>query len=155
MLSVGLVALVLASQGASAQQQGGPVPTAEAMAADTGTMRHANHRTPPLAYAARLSGAKATAIRIDGRLDEAIWAQARPATQFWQAAPREGEPATERTNVRIVYDDNAVTSALGCSSPIGMAFAPSSRGATHPPKPICSRLRSIPITTTTRASCSA
>src|SRR5512133_2874203 len=87
--------------------QNGPGPAADAVAADTGTMRHANKRTPPLAYATRVA-ASAGPIHVDGKLDEAIWAQARPATQFFQTAPHEGEPATERTDVRIAFDDDAV-----------------------------------------------
>lgn len=42
-------------------------------------------------------------IVVDGRLDEAIWARAVPATDFLQFDPLTGEPATERTEVRIVY----------------------------------------------------
>jgi len=43
-------------------------------------------------------------------------------TQFWQSAPREGEPATERTEVRIAYDDQAVYVAarLFDSDPTGV-----------------------------------
>jgi hypothetical protein len=106
MLAVGLGALLFLFQ-SSAQQQGGPPPTNDAVAADTGAMRHANHRTPPLAYAARVA-ANNGSMRVDGRLDDAAWAQARPITQFSQTQPRQGEAATERTEVRILYDDNAV-----------------------------------------------
>ena len=105
MVSLGIGALLFLFQSASPQQQGGPPPSAEAVAADTGGMRHANNRTPPLAFATRLRG---TSIRIDGRFDESVWTQARPATQFSQTAPREGESATERTEVRIVYDDVSI-----------------------------------------------
>ena len=45
---------------------------------------------------------------IDGRLDEPIWDAAEPATQFTQRNPKEGEPATERTEVRIAYDRTAI-----------------------------------------------
>jgi hypothetical protein len=106
MLAVGLGALLFLFQ-SSAQQQGGPPPTPDAVAADTGAMRHANHRTPPLVFAARVAATNGS-LRVDGRLDDAAWAQARPITQFSQTQPRQGEPATERTEVRILYDDNAV-----------------------------------------------
>src|SRR4051812_48218289 len=105
MLAVGLSALLFVFQ-ASAQQQGGPPPNPDAIAADTGAMKHANHRTPPLAHALRVPAN--SAMHIDGRLDEAAWAQARPVTQFSQSQPREGEPATERSDVRVLFDDNAV-----------------------------------------------
>jgi hypothetical protein len=109
MSSLGLCGLIVAFQGAAApvQPQGSPAPTAEATAADTGAMRHANKRTPPLAYATRLPAA-ASVVHVDGKLDDAIWSQARAMTDFWQTAPREGEPATERTDVRLAYDGSAV-----------------------------------------------
>ncbi len=44
--------------------------------------------------------------RIDGRLDEPVWQQASPAGDFIQYEPQEGAPATERTEVRVLYDDN-------------------------------------------------
>ena len=44
-------------------------------------------------------------ISIDGHLDEQAWQLASPATGFIQWAPRPGEPATERTEVRFIYDD--------------------------------------------------
>lgn len=40
---------------------------------------------------------------IDGRLDEAVWQSAPPAGGFIQREPRNGEPASERTEVRIVF----------------------------------------------------
>jgi uncharacterized protein DUF5916/cellulose/xylan binding protein with CBM9 domain len=50
----------------------------------------------------------ATPLRIDGHLDEEAWSAASPATQFTQRDPDEGKPATEQTELRIVYDDSAV-----------------------------------------------
>ncbi len=43
-------------------------------------------------------------IDLDGRLEEPVWKEAPPATRFLQQEPVEGEPATERTEVRIVYN---------------------------------------------------
>lgn len=45
---------------------------------------------------------------IDGRLDEAVWARAPVATDFVQQEPEVGEPATERTEVRVLYDGGAL-----------------------------------------------
>jgi hypothetical protein len=45
----------------------------------------------------------AEAIVVDGRLDEPAWAQADPATGFVQLEPDEGAPATQRTEVRVLY----------------------------------------------------
>ena len=44
-------------------------------------------------------------IVLDGNLDEPEWSLAQPATDFIQNDPDMGEPATERTEVRILYDN--------------------------------------------------
>jgi len=46
------------------------------------------------------------AITIDGSLDESVWESARVATNFTQHTPDTGEPASEKTEVRFLYDDN-------------------------------------------------
>ena len=48
------------------------------------------------------------AIRIDGRLDESVWTLATPVGDFVQKEPIEGAPPTEQTEIRFVYDDNAL-----------------------------------------------
>jgi uncharacterized protein DUF5916/cellulose/xylan binding protein with CBM9 domain len=45
---------------------------------------------------------------VDGVLEDAAWQAATPLSGFTQAEPLEGEPASENTEVRIVYDDDAV-----------------------------------------------
>jgi hypothetical protein len=45
---------------------------------------------------------------IDGRLSEIEWAQGDPITTFRQRDPDEGQPVTERTEVRILVDDGAL-----------------------------------------------
>ncbi|MEQ1573442.1 MAG: DUF5916 domain-containing protein [Vicinamibacterales bacterium] len=42
-------------------------------------------------------------ITLDGNLDEAAWQRAEPARDFIQIDPRNGQPATERTEVRIAF----------------------------------------------------
>src|SRR5688500_8521794 len=59
---------------------------------------------PPQAAATRTT----QQIRVDGSLDDAAWAAATPITEFRQLDPQEGEPATERTEVRVLYDDQAL-----------------------------------------------
>ena len=44
-------------------------------------------------------------IRIDGVLDDAAWSQAMVAKDFTQSEPREGQPATEPTEVMVAFDD--------------------------------------------------
>ncbi len=65
---------------------------------------YVHDRHAPAASAARI----AAPIRVDGALNEAAWASATPITEFTQVQPSEGQPASERTDVRILYDDNAL-----------------------------------------------
>ena len=44
-------------------------------------------------------------IRLDGVLDEPAWARAEVASGFVQSEPLEGEPATEKTEVRVLFDN--------------------------------------------------
>jgi uncharacterized protein DUF5916/cellulose/xylan binding protein with CBM9 domain len=44
-------------------------------------------------------------IVVDGTLDEAAWALAEPAGDFYQQFPDEFGPASERSEVRFLYDD--------------------------------------------------
>lgn len=50
----------------------------------------------------------AEAIVVDGKLDEPAWSRAEPATDFIQQEPDAGRPASERTEVRILYDEKNV-----------------------------------------------
>ncbi|HEX9563422.1 MAG TPA: DUF5916 domain-containing protein [Gemmatimonadaceae bacterium] len=43
-------------------------------------------------------------IRLDGVLDDEVWKRSVPAGGFTQSEPREGQPATEATEVRIAFD---------------------------------------------------
>lgn len=52
-----------------------------------------------------LAARTTTRIVLDGRLDESGWRDATPITDFIQAQPDEGRPATEETAVWIVFDD--------------------------------------------------
>ena len=74
----------------------------------------ARGQTPPATAAParptpRISAVRVTAkIAVDGRLDEADWARALPAKDFLQKDPDEGKSATEPTEVRFLYDDDAL-----------------------------------------------
>lgn len=48
------------------------------------------------------------AIELDGRGDEAAWRSADVATDFVQFEPREGAPASQRTEARVLYGDRAL-----------------------------------------------
>ena len=62
------------------------------------------HATAPAVRAARVQGD----IEVDGRLGEASWAAAEPATRFTQTEPAEGMPASERTEVRVLIGADAL-----------------------------------------------
>jgi len=51
---------------------------------------------------------------LDGRLDDGAWRRAPAAQAFTQKAPMEGAAATERTTVRVVYDDQALWVGVDC-----------------------------------------
>jgi hypothetical protein len=53
-------------------------------------------------------------LRLDGTLDEPFWTRAAPATDFVQRDPQNGAPATERTEVRLVYDEHRIVLGVIC-----------------------------------------
>jgi hypothetical protein len=64
-----------------------------------------SHAAPvPSAFAERRS----TPIAIDGVLNEAAWERTTPVTEFRQVEPDAGEPASERIEVRFLFDDDAL-----------------------------------------------
>ena len=44
-------------------------------------------------------------IKVDGVLDEPVWQSVEPIRQLYQIQPDQGDPATEQSEVRIMYDD--------------------------------------------------
>jgi len=50
----------------------------------------------------------ATPPVIDGRLDDAVWQQAEPITDFHQIRPGNQTEPSERTEVYVLYDDDAM-----------------------------------------------
>lgn len=63
-------------------------------------------------------------IRIDGRLDEAVWALVEPITDFVQSEPDAGAPPSQRTEVRITFDATYlyIGAHLWDSDPAGMVY---------------------------------
>jgi hypothetical protein len=51
---------------------------------------------------------------MDGTLDDPLWQLAKPIADFRQKEPYEGEPATEKTEVRILYTRHAVYFGIHC-----------------------------------------
>ncbi|HEX7336541.1 MAG TPA: DUF5916 domain-containing protein [Gemmatimonadales bacterium] len=62
------------------------------------------HAAAPEIRASRVQGA----LAVDGKLDEPSWAEAQPASRFTQTDPAEGQPATERTEVRVLIGEDAL-----------------------------------------------
>ena len=59
--------------------------------------------------------ARATAaIALDGALDEADWAQAQPLGDIMQREPKEGVAASERTEVKLLLDDDNLYVGVIC-----------------------------------------
>jgi hypothetical protein len=52
--------------------------------------------------------------RLDGTLNDPLWQQASPITGFKQREPYEGQPATERTEVRVLYSRNEIYFGIAC-----------------------------------------
>ena len=58
-----------------------------------------------------------TAPVIDGDLSDAVWQQARIATDFFRAKEGNIRPARLNTEVRILYDENALYIGVYCEEP--------------------------------------
>ncbi len=57
------------------------------------------------------------AVKIDGELSEPDWQRATPIYRFIQFEPDAGEPLTEKTEVRILYDEKHIYFGFVCSEP--------------------------------------
>ena len=68
---------------------------------------------------------------IDGVVDDVQWAQVEPFTAFIQQEPNEGEPATERTEIRFLLDRQNLYVAVICfdSDPQNILVSQSRRDA--------------------------
>jgi hypothetical protein len=66
--------------------------------------RLANYAGRPRVRAVRIP--EIERITLDGRLDEPGWSKALPATEFIQQDPANGQPGTEKTEVRFLYNND-------------------------------------------------
>lgn len=66
--------------------------------------RLANYEGRPRVRAIRIP--EEQKITLDGKLDEPGWALAEPATNFIQQDPANGQPGTEKTEVRFLYNND-------------------------------------------------
>jgi Domain of unknown function (DUF5916)/Carbohydrate family 9 binding domain-like len=82
-LTAGLTAADASAQQSPAAPSSNPVPTVQAVRATS-------------------------AVVIDGRLDDEVWLKAPAVTSFTQRDPEEGKPVSERTELRVAYDEVAL-----------------------------------------------
>ena len=61
-------------------------------------------------------------VRVDGNLDDEAWSQATVSLGFSQQEPSEGEPSSERTDLRLLYTTTTLYIGVICydSSPSGI-----------------------------------
>ena len=81
----------------------------ESLESKTGQSKTATSQSQPENGAYRIRILRISdPIKIDGHLDEPAWSQAEAATDFRQESPTEGAPASEKTEVRVLYDNKNV-----------------------------------------------
>ena len=93
-----------------------PVTAQEPSAAQTGAAIDGPPSPVPPSVVARDASGRATiraipltaAMTLDGRLDERLYQDTAPVGDFIQQEPQEGAPATERTDVWVAYDKEAL-----------------------------------------------
>ncbi|HUR92753.1 MAG TPA: DUF5916 domain-containing protein, partial [Gemmatimonadaceae bacterium] len=76
---------------------------ADAEPSASAPVRPARPVSPSVAAARRTSK-----VTLDGRLDDEAWQHATATGGFVQKDPIEGDPAEHRTEVRVLYDDDAI-----------------------------------------------
>src|SRR5215510_4689856 len=106
---------VLVAVPSAAQNVATGTATIPAPARSEGTARTAQPGSAePINYETARLERRITAVRasgnitLDGSLDEAVWREAPIANGFIQNDPREGTPATYDTEVRVLYNDDAL-----------------------------------------------
>lgn len=104
---------LLASVGTRLLAQGprGGVQGSGARAGASAVPLEPGHGLPsPLTHAVRLKGS----IKLDGILDEASWGEAPAIPNLTQRDPKMGQPSTERTEVRLLFDDKNLYVGVYC-----------------------------------------
>jgi hypothetical protein len=92
---------VAAASGVFAVLLGPPIARAQTVTRDSIA---AAHRAARVARAPVVT----TPPVVDGRLDDAVWRSAQPLADFVQRELREGDPVSERTEVRVLTDGEAL-----------------------------------------------
>ena len=105
-LLLGLVCL-LAAAPAAAQAK---APTDDTIARPSGPLLVREPDGRVIVRATRIT----EPMKIDGRLDEAVYGQVPPITDFIQQEPNEGAPVTEKTEAWILFDDENIYVMCRC-----------------------------------------
>ena len=85
--------------------------------ADPPASRASSVSPPPRASIAAVEVPAATALRVDGDFNDAVWLQAVPITEFRQREPKEGADPSFPTEVRVAYDATAIYVAVDARDP--------------------------------------
>jgi len=125
-LHVTLAAVVLAAATATRPSRAAPIPTyaegVPSLAPESPAPREPASPAPrepatpeprggvPVLVATPLDGD----IQIDGKLDEPAWSTATPAAGFRQLDPDEGALASNATDVRVLFDEDAIYVGARC-----------------------------------------
>ncbi len=84
----------------------------------TGALGQAKRNEAKTTAQASASTAEAARVehapKLDGTLNDPLWQSAKVVGDFRQQEPNEGEPATEKTEVRILYTRRAVYFGIHC-----------------------------------------
>ena len=106
--------ILAGSTPARAQSQGPPVVGGEEPASIQITAPGAG-MSAPVAGKWAVAQWREQAPNLDGNvLDDPAWAAVQPVSGFQQSAPDEGQPATERTEVRVVFTDDTIYFGVVC-----------------------------------------
>jgi hypothetical protein len=81
-------------------------PSSQQPASTDSTVR----REPPFSTATRVDRPP----KLDGTLNDPLWQRATPITNFLQRESYEGQPSTERTEVRVLYTKHSVYFGIKC-----------------------------------------
>ena len=89
-----------------------------------------NTPAPPTVTPGKLAEGQAPPV-IDGFVNDAVWETVTPHTTFTQQDPQLGEPATERTEVRLLFGPTAVYVSFVCfdADPTSIIVSQSKRDA--------------------------
>lgn len=102
-----LVAISSARASAQAPVAAPPAPAAQAPRA---AARVGESTSDIVITASRLT----KALLLDGRLDDEVYRQVAPRTGFFQQEPKEGDQATEQTEIWVLFDDKNLYLSARC-----------------------------------------